>query len=223
MAASRKNGPTKISSKSVVSHIKNAELVDRRRRQIVHGAIKVFSEKGFHKATVREIADAAGLTMGSMYNYVRTKEDILFICYKYMSSLLSADLEGVIDGIDDPKKQLREILRRNLNHVFDYQDAVMFLYQESKAYDREALHTILTQEMRYVTLFEDVLRRRFKDKKINEFRLKLAADLLAYTPVILVLRRWSLRKRFTSMEDVKEGILDFLEKEIELIVEEKVD
>ena len=213
-----KNRPMK--AKSVVSSIKNEDLVDRRRKQIILGAVKVFTAKGFHKATVREIAEASGITMGTMYNYVRTKEDILFICYEYMTSILSEGLKDAISGLEDPRKELRVILRRNLDMIHAHQDIVMFLYQESGAYDQEAIRSVLSQEMKYVELFEDVLRRRFAGQKINEFRLRLAADILSYTPVILVLRRWSLTRRFDSMEEVKEGILDFLEKEIELIVED---
>ncbi|MFA6411764.1 MAG: TetR/AcrR family transcriptional regulator [Syntrophales bacterium] len=209
-----------VKSKSVVSSIKNEALVDRRRKQIIQGAVKVFTAKGFHKATVREIAEASGITMGTMYNYVRTKEDILFICYEYMTNILSEGLKEAISGLEDPREELRVILRRNLDTIYAHQDVVMFLYQESGAYDQEAIHAVLSQEMKYVESFERVLRRRFEGQKINEFRLKLAADILAYTPVILVLRRWSLNKRFDSMEEVKEGILDFLEKEIELVVED---
>lgn len=213
-----KNKP--IKSKSVVSSIKNEDLIDRRRKQIVQGAVKVFSEKGFHKATVREIAEASGITMGTMYNYVRTKEDILFICYEYMTTILSKGLKEAISGLEDPREELRAILRRNMDTIYAHQDVVMFLYQESSAYDQEAIRSVLSQEMKYVELFEEVLRRRFKGQKINEFRLRLAADILSYTPAILVLRRWSLNRRFESMEEVKEGILDFLEKEIELIAED---
>ncbi|MBU1208347.1 MAG: TetR/AcrR family transcriptional regulator [Pseudomonadota bacterium] len=209
-----------IKSKSVVSRIKNEALIDRRRKQIVQGAVKVFSEKGFHKATVREIAEASGITLGTMYNYVRTKEDILFICYEYMTTILSEGLKEAICGLEDPREELRAILRRNMDIIYAHQDVVMFLYQESGAYDQEAIRSVLSQEMKYIELFEEVLRRCFQGKKINEFRLRLAADILSYMPVILVLRRWSLNRRFESMEEVKEGILDFLEKEIELIVED---
>ncbi|OPY82883.1 MAG: Fatty acid metabolism regulator protein [Smithella sp. PtaU1.Bin162] len=212
-----KNKPLK--NKSVLSNVKNEDLIDRRRKQIIQGAVKVFSEKGFHKTTVREIADASGLTMGTMYNYVRTKEDILYICYQHMTDILSEGLRKAVEGLDDTKEELRIILKRNLDLIYEYQDTIMFLYQESGAYDQDAIHAVLSREMKYVESFEDILRRRFKGQKINEFRLKLAADLLAYTPVILVLRRWSLTRRFDSMEEVKEGIVGFLEKEIELIVE----
>ena len=60
--------------KEVKTRIKNARLIDLRRRQIVEGALRVFTAKGFHASTVREIAEEAGLTMGSLYNYVSSKE-----------------------------------------------------------------------------------------------------------------------------------------------------
>ena len=39
----------------------------------------MFSKKGFHGATVRDIGRAAGLTQGTIYNYVGSKEDILYM------------------------------------------------------------------------------------------------------------------------------------------------
>jgi AcrR family transcriptional regulator len=71
----------KLIGKEVHSNIKTARLIDPRRKQIIKGAMQVISTKGFHGATVRDIAEAAGLTVGTMYNYVRSKEDILYIVY----------------------------------------------------------------------------------------------------------------------------------------------
>jgi len=213
-----KNRPVK--NKSVVSNIKNEALVDSRRKQIIQGAVKVFSEKGFHRATVQEIAEASGITMGTMYNYIRTKEDILFICYEYMATILSEGLKEAIHGLEDPRAELRAILKHNMDTIIANQDMIMFLYQESSAYDQDAIRSVLSRETRYIELFEEVLRRCLQGRKINEFRLRLAADIMSYMPIILVLRRWSLNRRFESLEEVKEGILDFLEKEIELIAED---
>ena len=202
------------------SSIQNKDLIDRRSNQIVQGAIKVFSKKGFHEASVREIAKAAGITMGTMYNYIRKKEDILYLCYQYMATILSNGLLEALRDLENPMEELRVIIRRNLDTIHADQDIVRFLYQESDVYSPDAIRSVLSQETKYIELFEEVLRRRFQGHKINEFRLKLAADLLSYVPIILVLRRWSLSRRFDSIEEVKQGILDFLEKAIELVVED---
>jgi AcrR family transcriptional regulator len=58
---------------------KDADLIRDRRERLIRAAIKVFGEKGFHESTVRDIGGAARLTEGTIYNYVRGKEDILFL------------------------------------------------------------------------------------------------------------------------------------------------
>lgn len=60
-----------------VSAEARARLEGTRRTQILEAAAKVFARKGFDRATVTEIARAAGLAEGSIYNYFRSKEELL--------------------------------------------------------------------------------------------------------------------------------------------------
>src|SRR5207249_11783913 len=53
-----------------------ARLEGTRRTQILAAAAGVFARKGFDRATVTEIARAAGLAEGSIYNYFRSKEEL---------------------------------------------------------------------------------------------------------------------------------------------------
>lgn len=54
-----------------------ARLEAVRRTQILEAAAKVFARKGFDRATITEIAQAARLSEGSIYNYFRSKEELL--------------------------------------------------------------------------------------------------------------------------------------------------
>ena len=56
--------------KEVKTRIKNPKLIAKNRKQIIQGAIKAFSAKGFHDATIRDIAQASNLTMGSLSRYL---------------------------------------------------------------------------------------------------------------------------------------------------------
>ena len=208
MESATKKGAVK--PKEIDTRIKNPELIDRRRRQIVEGALRVFTTKGFHKATVREIADEAGLTMGSLYNYIRSKEDIIYIVYDYVTRQLRDEMTKAIAGIEDPEERLKAAMWQNLSAVHQYQDIIMFLYQESTQLDRASLRTVLAREAEYIVLFEDLLRDYFAGAEIDEKRLRIAADLLSYIPVMMTLRRWSLKRRFASMDEVMIGILDFV-------------
>ena len=53
------------------------QLVAARRDQILDAAAKVFAEKGFHRATTKEIAQVAGVSEGTIYNYFANKGDLV--------------------------------------------------------------------------------------------------------------------------------------------------
>ncbi len=205
--------------KRVEAKVKDIGLIGLRRSQIIEGAVRIFIAKGFRSATVREIADAAGLTMGSLYNYIRTKEDIIYMVYDYITGVLREEMTAAISGIDAPEKRLKAALRHNLKTMHKNQDIIMFLYTESASLGKESLHVVLSRETEYIQLFEDLLRDYFDSlkKEVHEERLRIAADLLAYIPVILSLRRWSLKRRYSSMETVLEDILAFTLSGIEFI------
>ena len=68
-----------IRGRRIKTVTKSADLVRERRDSLINAASRVFIEKGFHNATVRDIGRAAGMTQGTIYNYVRSKDDILYM------------------------------------------------------------------------------------------------------------------------------------------------
>src|SRR5207302_3330873 len=70
---------------------------NEKRGRILEAAVKVFAERGFHTATVAEIARAAGVADGTIYLYFKSKDDLLLRLFdEKMTSLLEearADLE----------------------------------------------------------------------------------------------------------------------------------
>ena len=68
-----------IRTKDIPTQVKDPDLVTRRRRQIAAAAVKLFIEKGFHKTTTRQIARTSGFSIGSLYEYFASKEDILYM------------------------------------------------------------------------------------------------------------------------------------------------
>ena len=52
-------------------------IVRARREQIVEAATRIFAEKGFRCATIREVARSAGISEGTIYSYVENKDALL--------------------------------------------------------------------------------------------------------------------------------------------------
>ena len=52
------------------------------RPDIIDAATRIFSERGYHAASMSDIADAVGIRKASLYHHVRKKEDLLFAIHE---------------------------------------------------------------------------------------------------------------------------------------------
>jgi AcrR family transcriptional regulator len=88
------------------------QLIVARRDQILNAAAKVFGEKGFHPATIRDVAKEAGIADGTIYNYFQNKSALLLGILDRMreSVLQNADFSAAID------MDFRSFMRVYLHH-----------------------------------------------------------------------------------------------------------
>ena len=83
-----------------------------RKREIIDAAASLFAEKGFHRTTTKDIADAAQVSEGTLYNYFESKDDLLLGIMDQLSDLpvMGDHLE---DGaMPDPRDFLLEMMRQ---------------------------------------------------------------------------------------------------------------
>ncbi|MDM7461775.1 MAG: TetR/AcrR family transcriptional regulator [bacterium] len=96
---------------------KRTERQEARREQILNGAARVFSKKGYHASTVDEIAKELGLTKASIYYYVSDKSDLLYQLYKRaMTALLESQTE-IMARPDPPDAKLRAMIEEYVRIV----------------------------------------------------------------------------------------------------------
>lgn len=91
---------TAKSSKSQRVDPIQAQLIDARRSQILEAATRVFASKGFHAATIRDIAREAGIADGTIYIYFKSKPDLLLGILHQLneSNSRQADLAQSLEG-----------------------------------------------------------------------------------------------------------------------------
>jgi AcrR family transcriptional regulator len=76
-------------------------------------AIDVFARQGYHGASLRQIAKAAGITLGTLYHYYPSKQDLLAeLMSDALQPLITSGHQVRADFAGDPKRQLFEAVRR---------------------------------------------------------------------------------------------------------------
>ena len=183
--------------KLIKTKVKDRKLVDEKRRQIVDGAIKVFTKKGYHKATVRNIAEASGLGLGSIYDYVKSKDDILYLFYEnYMNSFYEKLNIADVSGEKDPKNRLLIVYRAHIDVCFELEDQVMLAFTQARYMKKRYLKEILSKESEIVGKFREILL----DMGLDEGKADIIANHLVFSSAFGVLRRWNLKDKHTREE-----------------------
>jgi TetR/AcrR family transcriptional regulator len=92
---------------------------DLRRAEILRSAAAAFRRRGYHGASMGEIARAVGMTKGNLYYYFRNKEEILYFCHDYSLDILLGRLREVERAGGPPDRRLRSLLVAFVHMIID--------------------------------------------------------------------------------------------------------
>ena len=103
------------------------------REDIIAAATRIFSERGYHAASMEEIAQAVGIRKPSLYHHVRKKEDLLFAIHEQLIDELIGETTAAIAAAADPAAAVRGVLRVTMGFVGRHRDGVTVFLQERHA------------------------------------------------------------------------------------------
>jgi len=144
---------------------------------IVSAAAKVFRTKGYHAATVRDIADEVGLLKGSLYHHFESKEELLYLVvkepiaqmYRTMAEIAAADARAT--------DKLRRAISAHLE-AFDRHYPHLFVYlRERESVKRRFREMIGFSPKDYERCWQQILREGIEN---GEFRTDLDIQVTSY-------------------------------------------
>ena len=201
----------------VVTQIKNQELVKERRRQIVDAAVQLFIEHGYHKTTTRLLAKATGLSIGTMYDYISTKEDVLYLVCMAIHSEVE---EGVKEALARPlhgKDSLAEVIREFFLVCGKMSDHILLMYQVTHFLSPKWQRKVLEAEIGITDLFIEAMhqiRERGSLPELDDATINLIGHNISVIGHTWAFRRWYFAKHFTIeqyTEQQSRFIMSFLD------------
>lgn len=191
-----------MGKKEVPSLVKDEKLIQRRREEMVKAAVSLFKENGFHRTTTREIAKASGFSIGTLYEYIRSKEDILYLVCDSIYDGVKLRLQQDINGEDSGIQGVERAITAYFKVMDDMQDEVLVMYQEAKSLSHEALPYVLKKELEMTAIFEELLFKVVKqgELQLSEKEIQAAAHNILIIGQMWTFRRWALQKMYTLEE-----------------------
>ena len=181
-----------------------------RDREVLDAAAEVFARQGYAAATVQDVANALGILKGSIYYYIKTKEDLLFRLLMEVHEEVDAILDEVAAKEDlTPLTRLREYVRtqtmynlRNLVKIAIYYNDLDQLSDDRRAevLQRRKVH-------------EDFVTQVILDaQRAGEVDNKRDAKLIAYSVFATIIwpYRWYRPRGRIKAEDVVNACVEFV-------------
>jgi len=193
----------------IPTKVKNKELVTKRREQIVHAGIKLFSRKGFHETSLRELAEESGISHGNIYDYINSKQDIFFLIHEFINNIAIQKINRSIENIDDPLDRLRRMVRAEFDLMYEWSDAILLIYQETHILDKPLQKALLKRERERVYRIEETINECITKGQLRNFNSRVAANLIKSMTETWVAKRWDLRGHVDRMA-MEKAIIDII-------------
>jgi AcrR family transcriptional regulator len=160
-----------------------------REDQVRAAALRLFREKGYHATSMRDIAAEVGINKGSLYSYIRSKEDLLIPVFERAMRVLLAQIEQITsDASLEPTERLRRAIHAHVTAVADNLETLTVYLSEWRQLAAESLTTVRMQRERYAALFLGILEDGVRQEAFRPMDMRIA--LLGMIGMCNYLFRW---------------------------------
>jgi AcrR family transcriptional regulator len=191
--------------------VKNAVLVHARREALVRAAVDLFCDKGYHLSRIIDVANAAGVSHGTIYNYVSCKEDLLYLICEDHFRGYEQIVAAAIEKATSPRQRLDALLRATIDVIFKYRKHYIVMLRELhhvESSKRRAFFSLAAEQRKFV---QSVLKDVAKHEPILIDDPLVTANILVYLPKMVVSRGWDLRGKIDD-ETVAQMLLAFMRR-----------
>lgn len=162
----------------------------RRRHEIFAASVKLFLKNGFQETSMREIADAASIGKSTLYDYFKTKDDILVWGVEDQLMDLTVEVQEIVKQSASAIKRLREAMKRHLEFLVSSKEFYLKLSFEVQRLNLESQKRIQVRRHAYQDLIRQLIDEGISEGSFRKVDSLLVARVLitALTPTVFTSR-----------------------------------
>ncbi|CAN5684240.1 MAG: TetR/AcrR family transcriptional regulator [Gemmatimonadota bacterium] len=154
---------------------------DEKLESILRTAAVIFAEKGYHQASIRDIARATRVSLSGLYYYFKSKEELLFLIQDHAFGTLLWKLERLLEGVEDPHRRLRLLMENHLRFFVSNMAEMKVLSHEAESLTGEYRARVNEKKRRLSSIAMEILA---------ELRPETDLDLRVATFALFGMMNW---------------------------------
>lgn len=148
------------------------------RDEILKASAHIFSQQGFHAASMQDIADAVSLQKASLYHHFTSKQDILVALLDRALDIIIERLEEVVSMPLPPEEKLRQAMTTYLLALAEHQDLASVLLLEYRSLEPEFRAHHIPRRDRFEHIWRDLVQEGKNAGVFNSAQPSLAGRAL---------------------------------------------
>ncbi len=140
---------------------------DEKLESILRTSAAIFAEKGYHQASIREIACATRVSLSGLYYYFRSKEELLFLIQDHAFGTLLQNLERMLEGVTDPHRKIRLLIENHLRYFVNNMAEMKVLSHESDSLSGDFHERVAAKKRRLSEIAAEILRELRPDEELD--------------------------------------------------------
>ncbi len=183
--------------------------VQPREQQVRAAALRLFRDKGYHATSMRDIAAEVGINKGSLYSYIRSKEDLLIPFFERAMGLLLVEIEAIsANQTLTPTERLKRAIKAHILNVTENLDILTVYLSEWRQLTADSLTTVRQQRERYAALFLAIIEDGIKRGEFRALDPRISA--LGMIGMCNYLFRWYRPDGRLEPEQIADDLTDML-------------
>ncbi len=190
--------------------IKKEHVAVKNLTSIITATLALSIQKGFHEMSLRDLCDKSGLSMGAVYTYINSKDDIASMIHDIGYHTITEIMNRAIDPESSPSQQLMEAIKTHLYLSERMQKWFYFFFMETKNLKRDDRGKSINIELRTEKFFLDILGRGVAEDGFSDVNITLMASTIKAMMQDWYLKRWKYKERKITVEEYADFIYDFV-------------
>ncbi len=191
--------------------VKKEGTVVKNLERIFDATLKISNKKGFQAMSMRDLSQETNLSMGALYSYFSSKEELLEMLQHQHRTITIRILEAYIHAQKDPSGKLRIAIRTHLYLSEIMQPWFYFSYMETKNLSKQQQELAIASELYTEKIFSDILNEGQIQGYFQIDDLQLTASVIKAMLQDWYLKRWKYAKRKISVDQYARFVLDMVE------------
>jgi TetR/AcrR family transcriptional regulator, cholesterol catabolism regulator len=105
---------------------------DRRLAEVLRHASRIFCEKGYEGASMRDLSRASGISLAGLYHYCESKEELLYLIQKHTFQTIIDRLRERLAASANPQERIRIFIQNHLEYFLANKEAMKVLTHEDE-------------------------------------------------------------------------------------------